>query len=169
MISIIAALSKNNVIGENNSLCWKIKEDIKWFKKKTIHKTVIMGRKTWKSIKKPLKKRINIIVSKNVEEKKKYIFKKKNTKVIFAKSIIQALYIAKKIKKEIMIIGGEKIYNQSIKWSKKMYLTYINKNILGNKFFPLYNKKKWKIIYRKKKYIKNKKIKYIIFNILTKI
>ncbi len=167
MISIIAALSNNNVIGKKNSLCWKIKEDIKWFKKKTINKTIIMGNKTWKSIKKPLKKRINIIISSKI--KKKYILYKKNTQIIFVKSIIQALYTAKKTNKEIMIIGGEKIYSQLIKWSNKMYLTYINKNILGDKFFPKYNNKEWRIIYRKKKYIKNKKINYIIFNILIKI
>ncbi len=167
MISIIAALSNNNVIGKKNSLCWKIKEDIKWFKKNTINKTIIMGNKTWKSIKKPLKKRINIIITRKI--KKKYILYKKNTQIIFVKSIIQALYIAKKTKKEIMVIGGEKIYSQLIKWSNKMYLTYINKNILGDKFFPKYNKKEWKIIYRKKKYIKNKKINHIIFNIFIKI
>ncbi len=167
MISIIAALSNNNVIGKKNSLCWKIKEDIKWFKKNTINKTIIMGNKTWKSIKKPLKKRINIIITRKIN--KKYILYKKNTQIIFVKSIIQALYIAKKTKKEIMVIGGEKIYSQLIKWSNKMYLTYINKNILGDKFFPKYNKKEWKIIYRKKKYIKNKKINHIIFNIFIKI
>ncbi len=167
MISIIAAFTKNRVIKKKKYIYWKIKENIKWFKKNTINKIIIMGDSTWKSIKKPFKKRINIIVN---NKKNTYnLNTKKNKKIIFTNSIISALNIAKKNNKEIMIIGGEKIYLQTIKWSKKMYLTYINKKIYGNKFFPKFNKKEWKIIYRKKKYIKNNNINYIIFNIYIKI
>ncbi len=166
MISIIAILTKNNVIKEKKNIHWKIPENIKWFKKKTINKNIIMGRKTWEFFKKPFKNRVNFIISNKI--KNFNIYKYKKTKVIFANSIIKALNIAKKNKKKIFIIGGEKIYLQTIKWSKKMYLIYINKKIYGNKFFPKYNKKEWKIIYRKIIYIKNFNIKYITFNIFKK-
>ncbi len=164
MISIIAAFTKNRVIKKKKYIYWKIKENAKWFKKNTINKIIIMEEKTWKSIKKPFKKRINIII-----KNKYYLGKTKNKNIIFTNSIIKALNIAKKINKEIIIIGGEKIYFQTIKWSNKMYLTYINKKTYGNEFFPKYNKKNWKIIYRKKQYIKKNNINYIIFNIYIKI
>ncbi len=167
MISIIAVFGKGNIIKKKKYIHWKIKENIKWFEKNTINKIIIMDKKIWKYVKKPFKKRINIIID-NKNKKSNY-FLNKNKKLIFTNSIIKALNIAKKNNKEIIIIGGKKIYLKTYKWSTKIYLTYINKEIYKNKFFPKHSFKEWKIIYRKKKNIKNNNINYIIFNIYTKI
>lgn len=139
-ISLIAAISKNRVIGKKNKIPWKLINDLKWFKYHTLHKTVIMGNTTYKSIKKPLKNRLNIVLSKNKNNK--------NKKIIYAKSVKEAIKFSKK-KKEIMIIGGEKIYNLFFEKANKIYLTHVETEIRGDTFFPYYKKKKWKTIFIK--------------------
>ncbi len=161
MISIISIISNNNIIGKDNFLPFNLPIDLKWFKLHTINKPIIMGRKTWQSIKKkPLVKRYNIIIT------RKYNYYKYNKQIIFTNSIKKAIKIAKKKSLEIMIIGGESLYKQTIKLANRMYLTLYNKNIYGNKYFPKFNKKKWKIIFRKKIFLKKKE--FIIFKILDK-
>ncbi len=165
MISIMSIINSNNII--KKKIYFKIKENIKWLKKKTNNKIIIIEKKIWILIKKKIQKRINIIIDKNIKKNNNLNFKKKKT--IFTNSIIQALNIAKKKKKKIIIIGEKKIYLRTIKWAKKLYLIYINIKKYKNNFFLKYNNKKWKVIYRKKKKIKNININYIIFNILIKI
>ncbi|XRY30592.1 MAG: type 3 dihydrofolate reductase [Buchnera aphidicola (Tetraneura akinire)] len=163
LISIIAALSKNNVIGKNNKLPWDIiPNDLKWFKKNTINKSIIMGRKTWDSLKKPLPMRQNIIVSRNIK-------KKNNEHIIWVNSLIKAIQSAK-YKKEIMIIGGGNIYQQSLKYVNRLYLTHINKKIKGDTYFPKYSNLLWKRIYYKKyKNLINLKLIKYYFEILQKV
>ncbi|WP_343183184.1 dihydrofolate reductase [Buchnera aphidicola (Neophyllaphis podocarpi)] len=143
MLSIIAAIDKKLTLGIKNKLPWNIPGDLKWFKKHTIYKNIIMGYNTWKSInEKPLEKRFNIVISNKKYENKKNIF--------FTNSIHKAIKKAQNNKfytkeKEIMIIGGGKIYKKTIKYVTKMYLTHIKTIILeGDTYFPYYNKKKWK-------------------------
>ncbi len=164
MISIISITTSNNII--NKHIYFKIKENIKWIKKKINNKIIIIEKKIWILIKNKIKNKTSIVIDENI--KKKYLHLKKK-KTIFIDSIIQALNIAKKKNKEIIIIGDNKIYFKIIKWAKKIYFIYINKKNCKNIFFSKYNHKKWKVIYRKKKKIQNININYIIFSILIKI
>lgn len=140
-ISLIAALSKNNIIGKKNQLPWKLSEDFLWFKFITLHKPIIMGRRTWESIKSPLQNRLNIVVS------HKYANKKRNKGVIWTSSIEEAISICS-LEKEIMIIGGGSIYHQVIQKAKRMYLTYIDISIIdGDTFFPKFSLSDWTTCY----------------------
>lgn len=159
-ISIIAAISENRVIGLNNKLPWKLNDDLKWFKYHTLNKTVIMGNTTYKSIKKPLKNRLNIVLSKNKN--------KKNKKIIYAKSVKEAIEFSIKTK-EIMIIGGEKIYKLFLKKANKIYLTHVKTEIKGDTFFPYFKKKKWKTIFKKHHQANNENEYNYCFEILQLI
>lgn len=134
MISIIAAISKNQVIGDKNNLPWNVPQDLAWFKKHTLHKSIIMGRLTWESIGIPLPMRENIVISKKKINKKG---------IIWANSIDRAIRLAQH-KKEIMIIGGGSIYKQMIYRINKLYLTHLNLYVTGDTYFPNYKKIKWK-------------------------
>ncbi|WWP02424.1 MAG: dihydrofolate reductase [Candidatus Dasytiphilus stammeri] len=149
MLSLIAALANNNVIGIKDTIPWYLPDDLIWFKKHTLHKPIIMGRCTWESIgKKPLPGRYNIIVSKSY--RLNYFNKSKN-KMIVVSSIKEALYIAQKIYnpyKEIMVIGGGKIYSQMLQYATLLYLTRINYEIIGDTYFPHIYKEQWSSIFR---------------------
>ncbi|QCI22026.1 type 3 dihydrofolate reductase [Buchnera aphidicola] len=158
-ISLIAAVSSNLVIGYNNKIPWYIPEDLKWFKKHTINKSVIMGRLTWESIGKPLLMRHNIVISKNKIEKKG---------IISVNSISKAI-ISAKYAQEIMVIGGAQIYKNMLFYANKLYLTHIDAHIIGDAYFPKYKMfPNWKRLF-KKKYIKNEKNPYnYYFEILSR-
>lgn len=156
MISIIAAIAKNGIIGKDNDLPWDLKEDMKRFKKITLGKPVIMGRKTFESIGKPLPKRENIVLT-----------RKKELKFPGCKtfnSIEKVLQFVKDYP-EAMVIGGASIYKQFLPFAKKMYLTIIDKEFKGDTYFPTYNKNNWKEIERKEI---NKKSPNLIFITLKK-
>jgi dihydrofolate reductase len=127
MISIIAAVSKNGVIGVDNKLPWYIPQDLKRFKELTTNNVVIMGRKTYESIGKPLPNRLNIVVSRN-----------KDLEIdgcLVVDSISKAIKKAGHNKK-IFIIGGGEIYRKSIKFAEKIYLTRIDTVHEGDTTFP---------------------------------
>lgn len=139
-ISIIAAVSENQVIGNKNRIPWHIKKDLIHFRDKTIGHVVIMGRKSfdwmidyYRNSKNPLPKRIHIIITRN----KDYIVTEDNCFVVH--SIKEALDLAKKIEKsEIFIGGGEQLYRQTIDIVDKLYLTIVKGNFKGDAFFPEY-------------------------------
>lgn len=136
-ISIIAALNKNNVIGINNQLPWRISEDLKRVKKLTTDKPIIMGRKTFESIGKPLPNRHNIIVSRD-----------KNLSLEgcdIANSLEQAFELAN-YAPEIMVFGGAKIYEQALPFVTRMYLTLIDNDIQGDTYFPEWDPKDWRVV-----------------------
>lgn len=147
-ISIIAAISENRVIGNNNKLLWHIPEDFARFKKITSGHLVIMGRKTYESIGKPLPDRINIIITHDEN------YKTEGCLVVH--SLEKAIKLAKEMPagaeamagEEIFIIGGGQIYQQAIKLADKLYLTVIKKDFTGDTYFPDYSRFK-KIIYKK--------------------
>ncbi|QCI18705.1 type 3 dihydrofolate reductase [Buchnera aphidicola] len=143
-ISLIAAISNNLVIGNKNKIPWKLPEDLKWFKKNTIYKNIIMGRLTWESLINALPARNNIVIS-----RKKII----NKNVIWVNSInnaiISTVYSKYNQNEEIMIIGGGKIYKQMLFYANKLYLTHVNCNIIGDSYFPKYKLfKNWKTIFK---------------------
>lgn len=134
-ISAIVAIAKNNVIGRDNKLIWHIPEDLKYFKKITIGKPVIMGRKSYESIGKPLPGRPNIVISRNpgqpVNENGPFYFTTIDAAIADAKSRAQKSGV-----NEIMIIGGGEIYRQSLPFTDRIYLTRVERDYEGNTFFP---------------------------------
>jgi len=157
-LSIICCLSKkNNGIGFQNKLPWKIKDDMKLFMELTQNKIVIMGRKTFQSIGKPLKNRFNIVLSKD---------KKDNLhNVKFVSSIQEAVNLAKiisqdsKYENEIMIIGGESIYKQTIDIVETLYLSFVDTDIKADTHFPKIDANEWISIHQKY-YPKNNRNEY---------
>ncbi|MEC7885877.1 MAG: dihydrofolate reductase [Pseudomonadota bacterium] len=157
-VSIIVALSENNVIGINNRLPWKLSDDLKNFKKITMGHTIIMGRMTYESIGRPLPGRKNIVVSR----------KKNKGDLNHVNSIEDALYISEG-EEEIFIIGGEQIFKQTLNLASKIYLTKIHSTIEGDKFFPKIDFDKWDIK-QSEKYSKNNINSHsFTFQILEKI
>ena len=138
-ISIIVAMSKNRVIGVKNSLPWHISEDLKRFKRLTTGYPIIMGRKTFESIGKPLPERRNIVISRNQN------LKVQDIEVV--KSIEDALKICSS-ENLIYIIGGEQIYNLAMPYANNIHLTEVNKEVEGDAFFPEFDKNEWKEIAR---------------------
>ena len=131
-ISIICALTKNRVIGNNEKIPWHIKEDFKLFKEKTENQIVIMGRLTFESIPKkfrPLPNRVNIVISRN---------ELKEENVLTFNSLEKAINFCKKNydKKEIFLIGGNRIYSEGINFANQLYLSFVKKDYQGNVFFP---------------------------------
>ena len=138
-ISIIVAMSENSVIGYKNALPWHISEDLKNFKKITINHSVIMGRKTFESIGKPLKDRRNIVISRD------------KTLLIDGVEVVNSLDKAISIvddSSEIFIIGGEQIYTISLPMATHLYVTKVNGEYKGDAFFPDYIQDEWKEIAR---------------------
>ena len=153
-ISLIAAVAKNGVIGENNSLVWKLPEDMKRFKQLTIGKPVVMGRKTFESIGRPLPNRTNIVITrdKNFEAEG----------CLIAHSVNDALKAAE-VSEEIMVIGGSQIYKEFLPLANKMYLTLIDRDFEGDAYFPAFEKNEWKETFREEH--QNEKFKYSFVNL----
>lgn len=133
MFSIIAAHSKNYVIGNNNSLIWNIPTDLKRFKSLTTGKTIIMGRKTFESLKTPLPNRFHIVLTKTPSK-----FKNQEN-VMFTNNLDQIIAKYKNSEEEVFIIGGEEIYKLFLNHTSKLYLTEILKNFNGDAYFPKIN------------------------------
>lgn len=132
-ISMIAAIAKENrAIGKNNKLLWNIPEDLTRFKKITSGHPIIMGRKTYESIGRPLPGRTNIVLSRNIE---------KNIEgCILASTLEEAIKKAIEIDKaEIFIIGGGEIFKKGILVADKLYLTLVEGDFEGDVFFPDYS------------------------------
>jgi dihydrofolate reductase len=138
-LSIIVAMSSNHVIGANNTLPWHLTEDLKYFKSLTTGHTIIMGRKTYQSIGRPLPHRRNIVISRNTETSYE------GAEVVH--SIEEAFSISKN-DKEVFVIGGADIYKQALNQVDHLYITEIKKSFSGDAFFPEIDKSKWSEISR---------------------
>ena len=137
MLSIIVAKAKNNIIGKNNELVWHLPEDLKHFKELTTGHTIIMGRKTYESLGKPLHNRKHIIFSQNPD----FRVHEENVQVVHSLLEIQDLIEGKE---EAFVIGGAMIYNFLMPYVKKMYVTEIKQEFDGDAFFPIIDSEKWK-------------------------
>nr|AIA11212.1 Dihydrofolate reductase [uncultured bacterium] len=144
IISLIAALSKNRVIGKNNDLPWKLPDDMKFFMEKTKGHHTIMGRKNYDSIPlkfKPLPQRTNIVVTRQ----KKF----QAPGCIVVDSLENGLAIAQdNDEPETFIIGGAEIYKLGLPHANRLYLTEIDAEIDGDTFFPAVDRNQWKEISR---------------------
>ncbi len=136
IISIIAAMSKGRVIGNNNRLPWNLPADMEHFRKMTKGKPIIMGQRTFESIGKALPGRINIVLTfdENFQA----------PDCLIARSIEEALQTAKNQgAKELMICGGVSVYKQFLPLSYRMYLTLIEGDFEGDAFFPEFDYNDW--------------------------
>ncbi|AVF94131.1 type 3 dihydrofolate reductase [Vibrio diabolicus] len=127
IISMIAAMADNRIIGKDNQMPWHLPADFAWFKRCTMGKPVVMGRKTYESIGRPLPGRLNIVISRDETLKIEG--------VTTATSIEQALDVAGDVE-EVMIIGGGAIYAACLPMANKLYVTHIEAAIDGDTQFP---------------------------------
>lgn len=144
IISQIAALAKNRVIGRDNDLPWKLPDDMKFFMNTTKGHYVVMGRKNYESLHekyKPLPNRVNIVVTRQ----KAY----QAPGCILVHNIEDAIDVARKGgENELFIIGGAEIYKQSLDHTHRLYLTEIHASVEGDTFFPEVRNSEWKEVSR---------------------
>jgi dihydrofolate reductase len=163
IISLIAAVAKNNVIGVKGDLPWYLPKDLKFFATTTRGHHVIMGRKNYDSIPekyRPLPHRPNIVVTRNPEfhDSNVDIFTSIQSAIDFAKS---------KNEKEVFIIGGGEIYNQTIQLADKLYLTHVDTEIDGDTHFPSFNQSEWTrelVLEQEQNNVHNHSFKTYIYN-----
>jgi dihydrofolate reductase len=136
MICIIAAMDKNRVIGKDNKLPWRISDDLKNFKKLTTGNTVIMGRKTFESIGRPLPDRNNVVISTSMSQ---------TAGIDVCNSFEESIMKAKSYGKDIFIIGGAAVYEQAVPLADKMYISYVKGEYNGDVFFPEFEEKEWHV------------------------
>jgi dihydrofolate reductase len=138
MLSHIVAASENNVIGSKNELPWKLASDFAYFKNKTWGLPVVMGRKTYDSLKKELPGRITIVVTSKTD------WHPENVSV--ENTIADAITKAKETDaKEIFIIGGGEIFKQTIDIVDRIYRTRVHANVQGDAYYPEIDTSKWKL------------------------
>lgn len=138
-ISLIWAMNPEHVIGINNRLPWKLPVDMRWFRQHTLGKPIVMGRNTYESFgSRALPQRTNIVIS----TQKDYHCED----ALVANSIDEAIDIAAKHGKEIMIIGGARIYEQTIELAQRLYLTLVHADVQGDAYFPEFDQSKWRVI-----------------------
>jgi len=134
MISIVAAASDNDVIGKNGTLPWKMPADMKFFKNLTMGHTVVMGRKTYESMGKPLSGRKNVVITRDRS------FKAEGCIVLHSP---EDAFKLSETEKEVFIIGGADIYKTVLSMTNKIYLTRIHGTFDGDAYFPKLSEKEW--------------------------
>lgn len=133
-ISMIVARSRNHVIGKDNQMPWKISADLQFFKKVTMGYPIIMGRKTWESIGRPLPGRRNVVVSRNT-----------NYSAIGAElvgSLDQALELLKEFKR-VFVIGGQQLFTQAFPQADELFITEIEIQVDGDTYFEIPDPNDW--------------------------
>jgi len=134
IISIIVAVAENQVIGYNNQLLWRLKEDLQRFKSLTLGHPIIMGRKTYESIGRPLPGRMNVIITRDI------CYKAEGCVIV--NSLAETFDKANSTS-ELFIIGGGEIYKQSLPLVDKIYLTRVHASFPGDTFFPELDLTEW--------------------------
>jgi dihydrofolate reductase len=138
IVSDVVAISENHVIGKDNKLLWYLPRDLKHFKDITTGHAIIMGRKTYDSVGKPLPKRRNIIVT-------------RQDITIEGCEVVNSIEAALALcagEEEVFIVGGAEIYKLALHLTNRIYLTIVHKNFDGDSFFPEINKQEWKEVLR---------------------
>lgn len=138
MLNIIVAVAQNGVIGDKNALLWHIKEDMRFFRQMTTSHPVVMGRKTYESLGKPLPNRTNVVVSRTVE-------------TIEGCTVVHSLEEAIEMfdaDEEVFIIGGAQIYAQALPIADRLYITQVEHPYQGDTLFPSWDKSQWRLVER---------------------
>lgn len=139
MISLVVAAAENNAIGKNNQLLWHLPNDLKFFKNLTWGGVVIMGRKTFESVNKPLPGRTNIVITQQKDWRA--------PGVIVACNLSEALDKGQAAgAKEFYVIGGGQIYAEAFSMANKIYLTRVHAHLEGDVFFPVIDFSQWQLI-----------------------
>jgi len=136
MVTIMAAIAANNALGKDNQLIWHLPADLKRFKKTTLNHAVIVGRKTYESLGKPLPNRTNIIITRD-----------KNYQVegcVIVNSLKAALKAALKVDENPFILGGAEIYKQAMQFADILDITFVHHQFEADVFFPEIDKTIWK-------------------------
>lgn len=144
-VAMIAALSRNRVIGVDNQLPWYLPEDLKFFKRMTQGKPLVMGRKTFASIGRPLPGRLNIVISRDVR------FEPPGVRV--CRDLAKALALADQqatidASEEIMVMGGGQVYAQALPLASRLYLTEVDIEVEGDARFPELDPAEWEEMQR---------------------
>ena len=132
-LSLIVAMTKNHVIGQENKMPWHLPADLAWFRQNTLGKPVIMGRKTFESIGRPLPKRTNIVLSRQPFIHEGVLWKDSMESAVAGDS------------QELMIIGGGQLFKQALPLANRLYLTEIQTELAGDTFFPQIAYDEWDI------------------------
>lgn len=140
-IAMIAAVAENNAIGINNKLPWHLPGDLRYFKAATMGKPIVMGRKTFESLRKPLPGRTNIVMTRDAS------WTHEGVKVV--SNLDEAIAMAESVAMidgvtELMIIGGEQIYRQALPQADRLYLTRVGQSFEGDAFFPELENEQWR-------------------------
>ena len=138
-ISLIVAMAKNRIIGINNTLPWHLPADLKHFKMLTMGHHIVMGRKTYESIGKPLPGRTSVVITRNRELKIEGC--------VMSGSLPEAI-AACRGDEEIFIVGGAEIFEQALPLADMLYVTEIQQDIAGDTYFPMFDKNRWREVAR---------------------
>lgn len=138
-IKIVVAIAKNNVIGKNGGLPWKIKKDLAWFEKQTTGQTVVMGRKSYEDIiqytkNKPLRNRVNIVLTSSAD-----VSNKATSEGFIVKNSIEEI-LNDKYDTDLMIIGGTNIFKSFLPYVDELIITEIGQEFEGDTYFPQWDK-----------------------------
>ncbi|MNM44836.1 Dihydrofolate reductase type 3 [compost metagenome] len=142
-LSLIAALGENRVIGVDNSMPWHLPGDFKYFKATTLGKPIIMGRKTWDSLGRPLPGRLNIVVSRQTD----LLLEGAEVYPSLEAAVVRAEEWAKEQGvDELMLIGGAQLYAQGLAQADRLYLTRVALSPEGDAWFPEFDLNEWKLV-----------------------
>ena len=143
IISHLVAVSNDLVIGVDNDLPWNLKDDLAHFKKYTLNKIIIMGRKTFESIGRPLPNRINYVISRTVKQiDGAYVFDNLDDAMVAAEKHNNDMGIVN----EIVIIGGGYLFKETLPVMNKLVITKVDCNVLGDIYYPKVEMENWKLV-----------------------
>ncbi len=144
-IALIAAVAANGVIGVDNRLPWHLPEDLREFKRITLGKPVVMGRKTYESIGRPLPGRTNIVLSRQVD----WVAEGVRVVADLDAALALAGELVDKVDDEVVVIGGEQIYRQALPRADRLYLTLVDRVVAGDTRFPELDRAVWREVSRR--------------------
>lgn len=135
------AVAANGVIGRGNDLPWRLSADLRRFKELTMGHHLVMGRKTWESIGRPLPGRVMVVISRSRPQVP--------SGVVLVESIPQALEVARRAgDDEVFVVGGGEIYRQTLELADRLYLTRVHAEVVGDVCFPAWDEDRWKLLSR---------------------
>lgn len=134
IVSLVAAMSENRVIGRDGELPWHLPKDLQHFKKLTVDHTVIMGRKTFHEVKRPLDNRRNVVITRNAD------FKPRGVTVV--PTLQEALALGA-TEREVFVIGGGEIFRLALPRADRLYLTVVHATVEGDTYFPAFDSAAW--------------------------
>lgn len=146
MISLIAAMAKDRVIGKDNQLPWRLPEDLAYFKRTTMGKPIVMGRKTFDSIGRPLPGRLNIVMTRQTDWSHEGVTVAHDQAAVELAIVEQAIHENNQDTQEIIIAGGEAIYRHWLPLADRLYLTQIDLDIAGDAHFPEFDLAEWECV-----------------------